>query len=295
MCRRRPRSRGAARPEAEAALRRPETARGDGPGIIRQPQVFLMDEPLSNLDAQLRCTCAARSRPTEAARRDDGLRHPRPGGSDDDGRPRRDPARRRAPAGGHADERLRPAANLFVAGFIGSPPMNLARGTIEPEGGGGLVVRLGARRSRFPAVFPRPRASRSGSAASSSSASAPRTSEDRRRMAGLKTVPPWRPRSTASRRSALSSSASTPSTRRRRRAEAIAEATGGGLEEVALITREAPFCATFEPRSAIYAGDTVEVTVDVRHLHFFQSRDRAGHRNVEPSLRSLPAGRARAG
>ena len=52
--------------------------------------------------------------------------------------------------------------------------------------------------------------------------------------------------------------------------EAIAEATGGGLEEVALITREGtPFCATFEPRSAIYVGDTVEVTVDVRHLHFF--------------------------
>ncbi|HEU5264603.1 MAG TPA: hypothetical protein VFU34_08180, partial [Gaiellaceae bacterium] len=51
---------------------------------------------------------------------------------------------------------------------------------------------------------------------------------------------------------------------------AIAEATGGGLQEVALITREGtPFCATFEPRAAIRPGDRVEVTVDVRHLHFF--------------------------
>jgi hypothetical protein len=39
---------------------------------------------------------------------------------------------------------------------------------------------------------------------------------------------------------------------------------------VALITREGtPFCATFEPRSGIREGATVEVTVDTRHLHFF--------------------------
>jgi multiple sugar transport system ATP-binding protein len=52
--------------------------------------------------------------------------------------------------------------------------------------------------------------------------------------------------------------------------EAVAEATGGGLEEVSLITREGtPFCATFEPRTAIRVGDTVDVTVDTRRLHFF--------------------------
>ena len=33
--------------------------------------------------------------------------------------------------------------NLFVAGFIGSPPMNLARGTIEGSGDG-LHVRIGS-------------------------------------------------------------------------------------------------------------------------------------------------------
>ena len=52
--------------------------------------------------------------------------------------------------------------------------------------------------------------------------------------------------------------------------EAIAEATGGGLEEVALITREGtPFCATFEPRVALRVGDEVDVAVDVRRFHFF--------------------------
>jgi multiple sugar transport system ATP-binding protein len=52
--------------------------------------------------------------------------------------------------------------------------------------------------------------------------------------------------------------------------QAVAEATGGGLDEVALITRSGtPFCATFEPRTAIRLGDSVEVDVDVRRLHFF--------------------------
>jgi multiple sugar transport system ATP-binding protein len=51
---------------------------------------------------------------------------------------------------------------------------------------------------------------------------------------------------------------------------AIAEATGGGLQEVALITREGtPFCATFEPRSAVRVGDRVDVSLDTRRLHFF--------------------------
>ena len=31
-----------------------------GRAIVREPQVFLMDEPLSNLDAKLRCRCGPR-------------------------------------------------------------------------------------------------------------------------------------------------------------------------------------------------------------------------------------------
>ena len=57
-----------------------------GRAIVRQPQAYLMDEPLSNLDAKLRVHMRAEiARPAERARRDDDLRHARPGGGDDDG------------------------------------------------------------------------------------------------------------------------------------------------------------------------------------------------------------------
>jgi len=40
-----------------------------GRAIVRQPKVFLMDEPLSNLDAKLRSRCAPRSRACNATSR----------------------------------------------------------------------------------------------------------------------------------------------------------------------------------------------------------------------------------
>jgi hypothetical protein len=47
------------------------------------------------------------------------------------------------------------------------------------------------------------------------------------------------------------------------------------------------FCATLEPRSAIRIGDSVEVTLDVARLHFFEPRDRpAGIRPRRHPLRS---------
>ena len=48
------RSRPADQAQAEAALRRPAPAVALGRAIVREPEAFLMDEPLSNLDAQLR-------------------------------------------------------------------------------------------------------------------------------------------------------------------------------------------------------------------------------------------------
>ena len=82
-----------------------------GRAIIREPAAFLMDEPLSNLDAKLRVgdahLAAAAARP---ARHDDGLRHARPGRGDDARAARGGDARRLAPAG------RRPAAALRRAG-----------------------------------------------------------------------------------------------------------------------------------------------------------------------------------
>ena len=57
-----------------------------GRAIVREPVAFLMDEPLSNLDAALRVQTRARDPEAPAtARHDDDLRHTRPGRGDDDG------------------------------------------------------------------------------------------------------------------------------------------------------------------------------------------------------------------
>ena len=85
-------------PQAEGALRRAAAARGRGPRHRAQPQVFLFDEPLSNLDAKLRVQMRTEiSKLHRELERDDDLRDARPGGGDDDGRPHRgDEGRHRA-------------------------------------------------------------------------------------------------------------------------------------------------------------------------------------------------------
>ena len=66
-----------------------------GRAIVRDPQVFLMDEPLSNLDAKLRVQMRTEiSRLQQRLGHDDGLRHARPDRGDDARRPRRRDARR---------------------------------------------------------------------------------------------------------------------------------------------------------------------------------------------------------
>ena len=57
-----------------------------GRAIVRSPQVFLMDEPLSNLDAKLRVQTRTQIAVAAAPpRRHHRLRHPRPGRGHDDG------------------------------------------------------------------------------------------------------------------------------------------------------------------------------------------------------------------
>ena len=54
--------------------------------LVREPDVFLLDEPLSNLDARLRVGRARRAEiAAPAARQHDAVRHPRPGRGADDG------------------------------------------------------------------------------------------------------------------------------------------------------------------------------------------------------------------
>ena len=94
-----------------------------GRAIVRHPQVYLMDEPLSNLDAKLRGG-AHRAGRAAAPGGDHRVRHPRPGRGDDDGSSGRRAQGRRVAAVRHPARSTTPD-NLFVAGFIGSPAMNL--------------------------------------------------------------------------------------------------------------------------------------------------------------------------
>ena len=106
-----------------------------GRAIVRDPQVFLFDEPLSNLDAKLRVQMRGeikelhqRLRTTtvyvthdqiEAMTMADKIVVMHGGRVEQIGAPL---------------ELYDRPANLFVAGFIGSPAMNLLRGQVEAQG-----------------------------------------------------------------------------------------------------------------------------------------------------------------
>ena len=80
-----------------------------GRAIVREPKVFLFDEPLSNLDAALRVQMRIElARLHESPEGDHDLRHPRPGRGDDARRPDRGSAGRGRRAGRHAARALPP-------------------------------------------------------------------------------------------------------------------------------------------------------------------------------------------
>ena len=106
-----------------------------GRALVREPIAFLFDEPLSNLDAQLRVQMRTEIRElhqrlqttmiyvthdqVEAMTLADRIVVMRDGYIEQIGAP------------GHVYDR---PANTFVAGFIGSPQMNLLPGTLGPDG-----------------------------------------------------------------------------------------------------------------------------------------------------------------
>ncbi len=115
-----------------------------GRAIVRQPQAFLMDEPLSNLDAKLRVQMRAdisqlqRSLKVttvyvthdqiEAMTMGDRVAVMRKGELQQVATPQ---------------ELYDTPVNLFVGGFIGSPSMNMLEATIEQSNGNGLAARIG--------------------------------------------------------------------------------------------------------------------------------------------------------
>jgi multiple sugar transport system ATP-binding protein len=121
-----------------------------GRAIVREPQAFLMDEPLSNLDAKLRVemrayiarlhqrlgttTLYVTHDQTEAMTMADRVAVMRDGRVEQVDRPQAIYER---------------PANVFVAGFIGSPAMNLVHSRIEADNGS-LYATFGEHRLELP-------------------------------------------------------------------------------------------------------------------------------------------------
>ena len=230
-----------------------------------QPQVFLMDEPLSNLDAQLRMQmrveierCSAAGVTTLYVTHDqvEAMTMADP----------RRPPRRPASTGRHAAELYDRPVNLFVAGFIGSPPMNLAEVTLE-QANGNLVVPLGG--TKIPL-----REGMSGL----------------EKWAGRNVIVGLRPEDLHGPRPGAPTDGKVTLPAKVDRVEAlgasllvyfgvdasaaqsagVAAALGAHIEEVTHLGRSgSEFCATFEPRTGVRVGDNVTVSVDVDRLHFF--------------------------
>jgi multiple sugar transport system ATP-binding protein len=234
-----------------------------GRAIIRQPQAFLMDEPLSNLDAKLRVTMRGeieslvkRLEVTTVYVTHDQVEAMTMG---DRVAVLRDGVLQQVASPTEVYDR---PANLFVAGFIGSPPMNLVETTVE-----GGAVKIGEATIPVPSGLPL--------------------------QAGQRVIVGVRPED-------VDGSSRNGGARLHAKIERV-EALGASLLGYFRVNAEAPkgtsaveeenleeapllgeagtiFCATFEPRAAIRVGNETEVTVDPERLHFFDPETEASLR-----------------
>ncbi len=238
-----------------------------GRAIVRNPQAFLMDEPLSNLDAKLRVQMRAE---ISRIQRDLGVTTVYVTHDQVEAMTMGD----RVAVLNAGDlqqvdspQRLYDSpGNLFVAGFIGSPSMNLLRvGLVDL--GGTLAMRLGAQEIELgdECVARRP---------------VLRTRVGRDVVVGI------RPEHLVD--AAL---ADAPDPRRTLRAEAaLVESLGS--EVLVHFATDAPkvvvdkdlaaeagddhmAVARFDPRTAVREGDAFEAVIDTSKIHFFDADDGA--------------------
>ena len=112
-----------------------------GRAIVRHPQVFLMDEPLSNLDAKLRVQMRA-----EISKLQHSLATTTIYVTHDQVEAMTMGDRVAVMSHGELQQVAQPQelydrpANLFVAAFIGTPPMNLIEGQVVAENGSTTVL-----------------------------------------------------------------------------------------------------------------------------------------------------------
>ena len=133
-----------------------------GRAIVRQPQVFLMDEPLSNLDAKLRVQMRA-----EIARIQRELDVTTMYVTHDQVEAMTMGDRVAVMRKGELQQMAQPQKlydspkNLFVASFIGSPAMNIVEGTVQRRGDG-LAVGFGDQELPIPDEIARQRPALAG-------------------------------------------------------------------------------------------------------------------------------------
>jgi multiple sugar transport system ATP-binding protein len=233
-----------------------------GRAIIREPQAFLMDEPLSNLDAKLRVQMRGE---IESLQKRLGVTTVYVTHDQVEAMTMGD--RVAVLLDGKLQQVETPTnvydrpTNLFVAGFIGSPPMNLAQSRIERVNGG-LVVPLGDARipvhsergldeGRQVIVGVRPEDLQgNGRHSASLKGKIERVEALGAMLLGYFTVNAQAPRG-----------------------RGVVAAAGDEVVLDAPLVGEGGtvFCASFEPRAAVRVGDEVEVTLDPERLHFFDS------------------------
>ena len=236
-----------------------------GRAIVRQPQAFLMDEPLSNLDAKLRVEMRAylsRLRQElgtttvyvthdqiEAMTMGDRVAVMRDG--------------RLVQCDGPQTLYDRPV-DLFVAGFIGSPAMNFARGRLE-RAGDGLDLILGSQRMRLAGSLPDAVLARGGAPVvlgirpEALSHAPPGQDDDHVLEATVELV------ESLGSDLLVHAELDAPAVLTEDQLEVAREVGGDPAADLA----RARFTARLSPDVAVTTGDRVRLHVDVERLHFF--------------------------
>jgi multiple sugar transport system ATP-binding protein len=252
-----------------------------GRAIVRHPQAFLMDEPLSNLDAKLRVqtrteisrlqhelgvtTIYVTHDQVEAMTMGDRVAVMRKGVLQQVDIP---------------ETLYERPVNLFVAGFIGSPAMNLMEATLGPGDGDNLVVELGGTRLPVPpeVVAGRP-ALRAYLGRPVIFGIRPEDLEDASLVADA--PPERRIRSTVELREALGSdvlvhfSVDAAPAATDDLVELAVDAGHAGDEAAQRVAGadRARVIARLNPRTQAANGEPIELAVDTHRLHFFDPDD----------------------
>jgi multiple sugar transport system ATP-binding protein len=251
-----------------------------GRAIVRQPQAFLLDEPLSNLDAKLRVQMRAdiKKLQTELAVTTIYVTHDQVEAMTMGQRVavmRKGQLQQVAPP----EELYQRPLNMFVGGFIGSPPMNMLAAAVERRNGALAVVAGAARIELQDDVVGAHPGLVSYEGREIVLGIRPESLEDASLDEGARGP---RLRGHAILREALGAEVLVHFTVDARQAvtsdvRELAEDVGDdrALEQLASGSPRATLVGRFSPHTRIREGDQLEATVDLHALHFFDAE--SGH------------------